>query len=96
MRAHLLTVFSPFEHGSGLVFTLFACPQTENGCNSNLKFWLRVHKEREVDMHGNWDGTVHTMHRARKAELLFLAFSWLDASIKLKFVAGIDGHNILH
>ena len=42
MRAHLLTVFSPFEHGSGLVFTLFACPPTENGCNGNLKFFLRV------------------------------------------------------
>ena len=51
MRAHLLTVFSPFEHGSGLVFTLFAWPRIENGCNSNLKFCLRVHKEREVDMH---------------------------------------------
>ena len=40
---------------------------------------------------GNWDGTVHTMHSARRAELLFWAFYWLVASIKLKFVAGTDG-----
>ena len=76
MRARLLTVFSPFEHGSGLVFTLFACPRTENGCNSNLKFCLRVHKEREVDMHsalgiGMAQSTqckVHTMHSAHNAQ----------------------------